>query len=189
MSYFPLFLKLEDKKVLIVGGGIVANRKLEKALEFTKSIKIVSLKCIDLVTKNANSFNLVVEEKAYELNDINGFDIVIVATDNIDLQKQIYKDTREKNILFNCSDIEELNDFVFPSYIKEGDLTIAISTNGSSPSFSRKLKAYIKNILPDDVKEFLQEQKYLRKTLPKGKTRMEEFKSRVNEYFKSRFDF
>ena len=188
MAYFPMFVRLENKKVLIIGGGKIANRKLIKLSEYTKNIKIITSKCIDLIQKNAKSFNFELSIKEYDKDDLKGFDIVVVAVDNIKLQKQIYNDTREQNILFNCSDIEELNDFIFPSIINDGDLSIAISTNGVSPSFAKRFKKYVIDIIPKDVGILLNKMKELRDSLPKGEKRMEEFNKKVDEYFKSRFD-
>ncbi len=90
---------------------------------------------------------------------------------------------KRKDILYNCVDIQECCDFIFPSIIKEGDLTISISTNGSSPSFTKKMNRFLKDLIPNDVSSFLQEMKSLRKTLPKGKERMKLLDEKVSEYF------
>ena len=105
--------------------------------------------------------------------------------DDIELQKEIYKHTREKNILYSCVDIVELCDFTFSSILKKDDLVISISTSGASPSFSKELKNYLENIIPNSVGSFLKEMKTLRDTLPKGKDRMELLKKRSKEFISS----
>lgn len=185
MSYFPAFLKLHTKQILIIGGGAIAYNKLVHLLDFAKNIHIISeffcdgmLKCID---QNSLSF----EQKAYNTGDIKGYDIVIIAIDNIALAKEIYEESKEYKCLCNSVDSLEHCDFTFASYIKQGDLTIAISTNGTSPAFTKQLKIYLESILPKGVGEFLKEMKELRATLPKGKQRMQMLKNRAKDYIKS----
>lgn len=182
MSYFPAFLKFDDKKILIVGGGNIALEKLEHLLNFSNSIELIAKdyneNIKNLIEKNSLKF----EEKAYEVGDIKGFDIVIAAIDDFNLQEQIYLETRNYNILCNCVDLQKYCDFIFPSYIKRGDLTIAVSTSGSSPAFAKNFRIYLENLIPQGVDKFLQELKELRKTMPKGKERMQFLDKKVKEY-------
>jgi precorrin-2 dehydrogenase/sirohydrochlorin ferrochelatase len=87
--------------------------------------------------------------------------------------------------LCNCVDLQQYCDFIFPSYIKKGDLTVAISTSGSSPAFSRNFKQYLLNLIPNGVEDFLKELKELRTTMPKGKERMQFFDKKVKDYINS----
>ena len=187
MSYFPAFLDFGNKKILVVGGGKIATEKLEKLTDFTKDITIiakdVSLKCHNLIKNHC----LTLYNRAYKEGDINGFDIVIVATNDIKMHESIFKESRGKNILVNSVDNTEFCDFIFPSYIKRGDLTIAFSTSGASPAFAKHLRQYFENLIPDGVEEFLSKLKNLRKELPKGKERMEYFERMVSDYFKDKF--
>src|SRR5574344_444467 len=185
MSYFPAFLKFDDKKILIVGGGNIALEKLEHLLNFSNSIELIAKdyneNIKNLIEKNSLKF----EEKSYEVGDIKGFDIVIAAIDDFSLQEQIYLETRNYNILCNCVDLQKYCDFIFPSYIKRGDLTIAVSTSGSSPAFAKNFKEYLKNLIPSSVEDFLKEVKALRTTMPKGRERMEFLDKKAKDYIKS----
>jgi precorrin-2 dehydrogenase/sirohydrochlorin ferrochelatase len=76
-------------------------------------------------------------------------------------------------------------DFIFPSYIKNGDLTIAVSTSGASPAVAKHLRRFLEHIIPSSISKFLQEMKSLRSTMPKGKERMEFLDEKAKEYFKN----
>ena len=183
-KYFPLFYNIDNKKILLVGGGAVAHEKLEKLLEFEVNPLIVAKECslefLDLAKE------LKIKIKPFDKDDLDGVDIVIAAIDDIALQEQIFKLTRETATLCNVVDNQKYCDFIFPSFIKDDDLTIAISTSGSSPAFAKELKKHIKNSLPSGIGEFLQKMKDLRKSEPKGKARMKKFSYMAKEFFKSK---
>ena len=184
MSYFPLFLNFTDKKILLIGAGKIAYDKLTHLLDFTRNITILS-KTFD---KNINHLiktnNLVSIKKEYRLNDIQNYDIIIVAINDMILQKKIYKESKHYECLCNCVDFLECCDFIFPSYIKKDNLIIAISTSGTSPAFAKHLKIYLKKIIPDSVIFFLKDMKNLRKSLPKGKKRMHFLNKKAQNYIK-----
>jgi len=184
MAYFPMFYDFSNKKILVVGGGYIATEKLEKLVQFSKDITVIakelSLEANSIIKDNC----LALLQRGYKEGDIDGFNIVIVATDDIALQESIYKESRGKDILVNAVDNTTYCDFIFPSFIKKGDLTVAISTSGASPAFAKQFKWKIEDSIPDDIEEFLNRLKSLRKTMPKGKERMEYFDKLVEEYLK-----
>ncbi|MDX4037955.1 precorrin-2 dehydrogenase/sirohydrochlorin ferrochelatase family protein [Aliarcobacter skirrowii] len=186
MSYFPAFIKFDDKRVLIVGGGNIALEKLEHLLNFSKNITLIAKEFNSEVKQIVDEQNLKFAVKEYEKGDIKDFDIVIAAVDDKALQESIYFETRDYKILCNCVDYKQYCDFIFPAYIKQGDLTIAISTSGTSPAFAKNFKEYIKNLIPSGVEEFLKELKELRTTMPKGKERMRFLDNKVKDFLKSK---
>ena len=183
MAYFPAFLKFDDKRVLIVGGGKLAYDKLNHLLNFSPNITLIAKSFTEEIKTLIDENSLKCFTKEYEKGDVKNFDIVIVAVDDLFLQESIYFETREHKILCNCVDLKKYCDFIFPAYIKKGDLLVAISTNGSSPAFSKYFKKYLLNFIPNGVENFLDELKKLRETMPKGKARMEFFDKKVKEYF------
>jgi precorrin-2 dehydrogenase/sirohydrochlorin ferrochelatase len=185
MAYFPAFLKFDDKKILIIGGGNVALEKLEHLLDFTKNITLVAQDFNEESQRLIDEYNLVHFKKMYETNDIDGYDIVIAAIDNFALQEQIYFETRGKNCLCNCVDLQKYCDFIFPSYVKKGDLTIAISTGGTSPAMAKQLRIYFSKVIPDSIVNFLIQMKEFRKTMPKGKERMQFLDKKAQDYVQS----
>lgn len=185
MSYFPAFIKFDDKRILIVGGGNVALEKLEHLLDFTSDITLIAKEYNKETKKliDVNSLNFY--EKKYEQGDIKDFDIIIAAIDDFDLQEKIYFETREGNYLCNCVDLPKYCDFIFPSYVKKGDLTIAISTSGTSPAMAKNLRIYLEKLIPNSVVDFLKVMKEYRKTMPKGKERMKFLDEKAKEYIKT----
>lgn len=185
MSYFPAFLKFDDKKILIVGGGNIACEKLVHLLDFTSNITLISkdfnTKVLTLIKKNSLTFY----QKDYEEGDLKEFDIVIAAVDDFRVQEFIYKESRKEFCLCNCVDLPKYCDFIFPSYIKKGDLTIAISTSGSSPAMAKHLRIWLSKIVPDSIVDFLKQMKEYRKSMPKGKERMMFLDKKVQDYIKT----
>jgi len=187
MSFFPMFMDMNALKILVVGGGNIATEKLEKLLDFTKEITViaseVSVEANTLIQKHC----LTLYQRAYRAGDIEGFDIVIVATDTVDLHKAIYEESRGSRILVNSVDNTDYCDFIFPSYVKRDDLTIAFSTGGASPAFAKHIRRHFEKIIPDSVGEFLKKMKNLRTTMPKGPERMKYFDHLVEKYFSEKF--
>jgi len=187
MAYFPLFMDMSDLKVLVVGGGTIATEKLEKLVDFTKEITVIALCIEDEAKKLIVNYGLALHQRAYAVGDIERFDIVIVATDTVTLHKEIYEESRGSRILVNSVDNTDYCDFIFPSYVKKEDLTIAFSTGGASPAFAKQIRQHFEKIIPDSVGTFLEKMKALRTTMPKGKERMKYFETLVNEYFNKNF--
>ena len=185
MAYFPAFLKLDHKKILIVGGGYIAYEKLDHLLDFTKDISVIALELSDDMDKGIKDNNLHFERRAYRTGDIKEYAVVIVAVDDIPLQADIFLESKQYNCLCNSVDSVDYCDFIFPSYIKKDDLTIAVSTSGSSPAMAKHLRMYLQKLIPDTIGEFLKEMKDLRKTLPKGKERMKMLDKKAQDYIKS----
>ena len=183
MSYFPAYLKIDNKKILIIGGGKIATEKLGHLLDFTSEIVLLAEEFDKNILELSQKNGIKTIKKRYEKDDIDGFDIVIVAIDDIEKQKDIYLEAKEKKILCNSVDAVEYCDFIFPSYIKKGDLTISVSTSGASPAVAKYLRRFIEKIIPKDIDKFLAKMKELRKKLPKGKERMEFLDKKAKEFF------
>ena len=187
MAYFPMFMDMTNLKVLVVGGGAIATEKLEKLLDFTKEITVIAQRVDNEAKALIEEYALALHQKAYEVGDIEGFDIVIVATDTQVLHQEIYKESRGSRVLVNSVDNTAYCDFIFPSYVKKEDLTIAFSTGGASPAFAKQIRQHFENTIPDSVGAFLEKMKNLRRTMPKGKERMDYFEQRVKEYYRNNF--
>ena len=187
MAYFPMFMDMTNLKVLVVGGGNIAAEKLEKLVEFTKEITVISKEVNETTHRLITDHCLTHYLRAYQKGDIDGFDIVIVATDTVALHKAIYEESRSRRILVNSVDNTDYCDFIFPSYIKRDDLTVAFSTGGASPAFAKQIRRHFESIIPENVGAFLAKMKQLRKELPKGKARMAQFEKMVESYFAENF--
>ncbi len=184
LGYFPAFLKLDASKILIVGGGSIAYEKLDHLLDFTDDITVIATTLSKPMRERIHKEALIYEERPYRQGDIAQYSIVIIAVDDLALQEAIYHESKAYRCLCNAVDSVDFCDFIFPSYIKRGDLTVAISTSGASPAMAKHLKRYFQQVIPEGISEFLQEMKRLRKTLPKGKERMKMLDSKAENYMK-----
>lgn len=187
MSFFPAYFNLNNKKILLVGGGYIALEKLEKLVDFTQEITVISKEFSDDFSTFATEHNIEMQKRVYKKGDIDGFDIVIVATDTIPIHKAIFQESRSSRILVNSVDDTAYCDFIFPSYVKRGDLTISISTSGASPALAKRLRAYIEKLIPSNMQSFLEEMRGLRKTMPKGKERMKFFEAKTDGFMAKNF--
>lgn len=174
---------MDEIKVLLVGGGNIATEKLEKILDFTTDITIISPFICDEAKNYIEKNNLTFCVRKYVKNDIKEFDIIVVAVDDLELQKEIFEECKLYNKLCNCVDSVDYCNFIFPAYIKKGGLTVSISTSGKSPAVAKHIKTYLARKIPDEIGEFLDYMDNLRKSLPKGKERMEHLSNIAKEYF------
>ena len=165
---FPLFLKLNNLRLLIIGGGAVALEKLDTVLTNSPgtSIRIVAEKIDEqLFALQKNHSNIHVVQKRYESNDIADAQLIIVAVNDETLAAQIKQNASQKNILVNVVDKPELCDFYLSSVVKKGNLKIAISTNGKSPTLAKRLKQILNEVLPDEIDEVLNNLQIIRNKL------------------------
>ncbi len=185
MSYFPAFIDLTKRKILIIGGGNIAYDKLNRLLDFSNNIEIIATNISKQIEDLAAKESLSYKETPYKKGDIKGYDVVIIAVDDIELQRTIFQESREYRCLCNAVDCVEYCDFIFPAYIQDGDLSVAVSTAGASPAFAKHFKRYLKSIIPSGVAEFLVQMKTLRSTIPKSKSRMEFLDKKAEDYIKN----
>ncbi|WP_456401096.1 precorrin-2 dehydrogenase/sirohydrochlorin ferrochelatase family protein [Persephonella sp.] len=184
MALFPLFINLAEKKILIVGAGNVALRKIEKLIPFTKNIKVVAKETLKEVEELCKREKIELIKKEFSLEDLNGIDIAIVAVDNIELQKMIFNFCRSKGILVNSVDSPDYCDFIFPAYVKRGDIVIGITTSGKAPGLSGKLREIIEKNLPPNIENLLEELSEIRKKEEKGERRQKLIMDIINKKLK-----
>lgn len=154
-NLFPAFLKLENRSCLIVGGGKVALRKAESLMQCEALIKLVSPTAQDAVKRLASKGFLNWIDKKFTEDDLDGVFIVFAATDDSRENKRVVDVCRGKGVLVNAVDAPELCDFFVPSVVRRKSLAIAISTQGKSPVFSRRLRKELEQIITDEYGEFV----------------------------------
>jgi len=136
-SYYPVFLDIAGKKCVVVGGGEVAFRKVNTLLENGAEVEVISPElCPELEATREIS----ISHRPYQPGDLAGAFLAIVATDNRETNHQIAMEARSRGVLVNVVDDVEYCDFILPSLVHRGDITIAISTAGKSPALARKLR-------------------------------------------------
>ncbi len=155
---FPVFLKLEHLRLLIVGGGKVGLEKLNAVIQNSPltQIKLVSPEISPEIILLAEKHpNLTLQQRPYEATDLDECDIAIVAVNDKVLSESIHAESRQKHKLVNVADTPELCDFYLSSIVKKGNLKIAISTNGKSPTIAKRLKETFSESLPEELDEIL----------------------------------
>lgn len=146
MGYFPFFVDVENQNCLVVGGGVVALRKIEKLLPFNPNITVVSPK----VHKEILSIkNINIIKRKFDFNDLKEKSFVITATDDKVLNKEIYNSCEENNIPVNTVDDKDNCSFIFPALARNNGVTVAISTSGKSPLYAKYLRKKIESLILD----------------------------------------
>ncbi len=165
---FPVFLKLEKLSLLIVGGGYVGMEKLTAVLQNSPeaNVKLVATVIGDEIkTLSKNYPKLILIERPYQSNDIDGADIVIAAVNDRTISEQVVADAKQKNKLVNAADKPDLCDFYLSSVVQKGNLKIAISTNGKSPTIAKRIKEVLNEIMPDELDAVLNNMQSIRNKL------------------------
>ncbi|WP_134090307.1 TSUP family transporter [Olivibacter sp. XZL3] len=165
---FPVFLKLNDLKLLLIGGGPVGFEKLQALIGNSPQVKIrvVAKDIIPEIFALAERYKqLEIVQKAFEPSDMEGMQLVVAATNNNQLNKEIKNDAAKRNLLVNVADKPALCDFYLGSIVKKGDLKIAISTNGKSPTIAKRLKEVLADSIPEEIDQTLQQMSALRAKL------------------------
>ena len=180
---YPVFLKVAVLDVLIVGGGNVGLEKLTFLLKSSPSanVTMVSKAFIPEVIALAKGYKVSLVEDAYKISYLTGRQIVVATTDDLDVNLQVYHDCKKKNILVNLADNPAYCDFYMGGIVTKGNIKIAISTNGKSPTAAKRLRQFFEEILPENMNEFVENLNAYRKTI---KGDFEEKVTKMNELTK-----
>lgn len=176
---FPIFIKLHEIQTLIVGGGYVGLEKLEAVLRNSPEANVLLVgkeilqeKIYELEKEHPN---LTVLKRPYHKRYLKGKDLVICATDSRQLHEKIKTQCKKRHLLCNVADTPDLCDFYLSSVVKKGDLKIAISSNGKSPTLTKRFRQYFEESLPESVQDILDNLENIRDQL-KG-----DFEYKVNQ--------
>ena len=156
MAKYPIFLNLEGRRVVVIGGGTVAVRKAQVLLDSGARIVVVADNIDKMITALGTQKNIELIKSKYEKSYLPTAVLAIASTNNNDLNKQIYKDCQELEILCNVVDVPELCDFFVPAVVKHGDLQIAISTNGNCPAYAGHLRKKLEELFTEEHGKFLE---------------------------------
>ena len=139
-SLFPMFLKLQGRSCLVVGGGKVGEPKIGGLLETGARIRVVALHASSRVREWARAEKIELELRAFLAEDLDGAFLAVVATNSRSLNERIYQEAQRRGVLCNVVDVPDLCDFFYPAVMRRGDLQIAVSTAGQSPSLAQKIR-------------------------------------------------
>lgn len=139
-SLFPMFMKLNDRTCLVVGAGNIGEQKIAGLLETGARIRVVTIEATATVREWAREGKIELELRPYRSSDLEGVFLTVVATSSRSLNERIYGDAQARRVLCNVVDVPDLCDFFYPSVVRRGDLQIAVSTSGQSPSLAQKIR-------------------------------------------------
>lgn len=139
-SLFPMFLKLEGRRCLVVGAGSVAEGKIASLLETGARVKVVATHALPNIVQWAEVASLDLQLRAFAADDLDGIFLAVMATSSVDLNLEMYREAQRRGVLCNVVDVPELCDFYYPAVVRRGDLQIAISTSGQSPALAKRLR-------------------------------------------------
>ena len=167
-NLFPIFLKLENLRLLIIGGGAVGFEKLNAVLQNspTTSIKIVAIEISAAIKKLAIEYgNIELIERGYSHSDICNADIIISAVNDPETSERIWLEAKRKGKLINAADKPDFCDFYLSSIVRKGNLKIAISTNGKSPTIAKRIKETLNETMPEEIDDVLNNMEKIRKSM------------------------
>lgn len=172
LVYYPIFLNLEGKKCVVVGGGEVALRKVRALLDSGARVVVVSPTLNSDLAQLARVETISLISREYEPKDLKDAVIVVAATDIAEVNQNIAKKARKHGILVNVVDRPEESDFIMPSLVRRGDLILAASTSGASPALAKKIRMRLEQTFGEEYSPLLSLIKEVRQELKEQQLRV-----------------
>ena len=184
--FYPINLKIDDMKIVIIGGGKVAYRKCMNFLAFNKKVLVVSKEFVKEFEEIKEQVEIV--KGAYNEKYIKDAFVVVAATNNKEVNREIGTYCRQYNKLVNVVDDKDLSNFTVPSFVKRGDLLLSVSTGGKSPSLSRKIRKDLEEVYDDSYEEYVKLLGEAREMIIENTSDMKERRKRLKELLDLSFD-
>jgi siroheme synthase-like protein len=151
--YYPIYIDIENREVVIIGGGFVCARKAETMMKYGARVTVVSPDFTDEIERWASEGCLTTRRKRYDHSDLAGANLVIASTDDTAVNEQIAADCRARRIPVNVVDVTPLCEFIIPAIVESGSIQIAVSTGGKSPAIARTLKEDLQRLIGPEYAE------------------------------------
>lgn len=176
MKYYPIFLDIRNKACVVIGGGDVAERKVVLLLSAGARVSVVSPEFTVNLVRMGEDGKILLIRRPYQEGDLKGAFLAYAATDDEDINNRVYMEGEREGVLLNVVDEPEMCNFIVPSVVNRGALSIAISTGGSSPAFAKRLRTEMEERYGEEYSVFLEimaaiRQKLLTKGSVSGKNR------------------
>ena len=156
MGYYPLFLEMDHRRCVVIGGGAVAERKVAGLVAAGADVTVISPALSDGLREPLATGAVRHVAHEYRSGDLAGFELVFVATDDAAVNSTVYRDARAHGIWVNCADDPPHCDFILPAVIRQGDLTVAVSTGGASPAAARAVREELEGYFTEDYARLVQ---------------------------------
>jgi len=180
---YPIFLKVSQLTILVVGGGNVGLEKLTFLLKSSPNaqVEMVSIDFLEDTLALAKKHHVKIIKDAYHEKYLEGKHMAIATTDNVAVNEQVYHDCRKRNTLVNVADNPPFCDFYMGGIVTKGNVKVAISTNGKSPTTAKRLRQFFEDVIPDNIDDLVKNLNEFRKTI---KGDFEEKVETLNEFTK-----
>lgn len=152
---YPIMLQLDGKKVVVIGGGRVAERKVRGLLGTGAQVVVISPKATGEIQTLFLDGKIVWEKKFFSAEDLRGAALIFAATDDKDINQSV-KSLAEEQQLVTVADDPDISDFHLPAHVQRGRLSIAVSTGGASPTLAKKLRAELEQLFDERYEEYLE---------------------------------
>lgn len=153
MAYFPLFVDIREEKIVVVGAGKIAGRRIEVLTDFCSSITVIAPEASAQVLSLEAEGKIKLISREYEKADIKGAFMVLAATDNHDINKVVYSDCKEAGIMVNIASDKSLCDFYFPGIVKKGNMVVGVSASGTAHKKARLLREAAEKAIDEIMSE------------------------------------
>ncbi len=150
VGYYPVSFNMSGRRCLVIGGGPVAERKIAALLEVGAAVTVISPQVTEQIAGWATLRSIEVLTKRYQAGEMAGFEIVFVATNDSQLNAAAYEEGKNRGIWVNVADDPAHCDFILPSVLRRGPLTVAVSTGGSAPALSRAIREELESYFTKD---------------------------------------
>lgn len=157
VSMFPIFLKLQGWRCLVIGAGTVAEGKIRGLLDAGATVQVVAPKAVFQIRRWDFEGKLSWKPREFDPRDLDGVSIVIAATNSRKVNAQIFQEAKLRKVLCNAVDDPENCDFYYPAVVNRGDLQIAISTNGRSPALAQRLRKELEEQFGPEYERWVEE--------------------------------
>ena len=150
MAYYPIFVEMAGRRVLVVGGGKVAEGKVTGLLAAGANVTVVAPELTSTLQRQHEAGAFRYEAHEYQDGNLEGFEVCFVATDDGAVNAQVAAEGKRRGIWVNAADDPQYCDFILPSVVRQGDVVVAASTGGASPALARRLREDLTAFLSDD---------------------------------------
>ena len=153
MSYFPIFVEMKRRRCLVIGGGAVAERKIAGLLEAGAAVTLISPDVSETIARWSKEKLIQLTARRYQPGDLAGHELVFVATSDRAVNAAVYSEGRERGVWVNAADDPVHCDFILPSVLRRGDLTVAVSSGGGSPALARTIREELEIYLSGEYEQ------------------------------------
>ena len=156
-NLLPMFMKLAAKRCLVVGAGKVGEPKISGLIDTGASVHVVAIAASGQVREWADAGKIELELRAFTAGDLDSKFLAVAATASESLNKLIYREAQRRGVLCNVVDVPEYCDFFYPAVVRRGDLQIAVSTAGQSPSLAQKIRQQLERQFGEGYAEWVEQ--------------------------------